>query len=87
MFVDLKSKKSKESMLLEGKRLIREALMSGCKLQYLLFSRKDDIEDLKDCLPKRGAKLYKMPYREMQAWSELTTTPGVIGRQTVKYIV
>lgn len=66
-------------MLVEGKRLIKEALLSGCKLQYLLFSRLDDIEDMKNLLPKLGAKLYKMPYREMQAWSELTTTPGVMG--------
>lgn len=67
-------------MLLEGKRLIKEAILAGCKLQYVLFSRKSDIEDLKEHLPKTGAKLYKMPYREMQAWSELTTTPGIMGR-------
>lgn len=68
-------------MLLEGKRLIKEALLAGCKLQYVLFSRKNDIEDLKQYLPKTGAKLYKLPYKEMQAWSELTTTPGVMGGQ------
>lgn len=67
-------------MLLEGKRLIKEALLAGCKLQYMLFSRKEDVEEVKDYLPKTGAKLYKMPYKEMQAWSELTTTPGVMGK-------
>lgn len=65
---------------MEGKRLIKEALLAKCRLQYVLFSRKDDIEDLKHYLPKTGAKLYKMPYNEMQAWSELTTTPGIMGR-------
>lgn len=81
MFVNLKSRKSKESILLEGKRLIKEALLAGCKLQYVLFSKKNDIEDLKEYLPKTGAKLYKLPYKEMQAWSELSTTPGIMGRQ------
>lgn len=72
-------------MLLEGKRLIKEALLAGCRLQYMLFSRKEDIEELKEYLPKHGAKLYKMPYREMQVWSQLTTSPGIMGIQKNKH--
>lgn len=81
IMVDLKSKKDKDKdrILLEGKRLIRDALQQNCKLEYILFSRKDDIEELKPYLPKMGAKLYKMPYREMGLWSDLTTTPGIMG--------
>lgn len=79
---DLKSTnslKKKSSFLVEGKRLIKEALKSGCHLQYILFSRKNDVEDLKSELPKLGAQLYKMPYEEMQLWSDLTTNPGIMG--------
>ncbi|XP_060527606.1 rRNA methyltransferase 3, mitochondrial [Cylas formicarius] len=82
LMAEIKSKREKEKndlMLLEGKRLITEALLSGCKLEYILFSRVSDVEDLRRYLPKLGAKLYKMPYREMQVWSDLTTNPGIMG--------
>ncbi|CAH0558144.1 unnamed protein product [Brassicogethes aeneus] len=78
----LKSKKEKmnpEKILLEGKRIIKDALLGGCKLEYILFSRMSDVEYLKPYIPKLGSKLYKMPYKEMQLWSELTTNPGIMG--------
>ncbi|GJQ71587.1 hypothetical protein Trydic_g11290 [Trypoxylus dichotomus] len=71
--------KERKSILLEGKRLIQEALENNCRLEYLLFSRKSDIEQLKSFLPKSGATLYKMPYREIQLWSSLSTSPGIMG--------
>lgn len=76
----VKSRKSKDLMLLEGKRLIQEALVANCKLEYLLFSRKTDLDSLNTFLPKIGCKLYKMPYKEMQMWSDLSTSPGVMGK-------
>lgn len=66
-------------MLLEGKRLIQEALLANCKLEYLLFSRKSDLDIVRHFLPKTGSKLYKMPYKEMQMWSDLNTSPGMMG--------
>ncbi|KRT80350.1 hypothetical protein AMK59_6432 [Oryctes borbonicus] len=72
--------KEKKSILLEGKRLIQEALENNCKLEYLLFSRKSDVEQMKSFLPKSGATLYKIPYREIQLWSALTTSPGIMER-------
>lgn len=82
LLVELKSKKEKERnelILLEGKRLIKDALDSGCQLKYIIFSRLKEVEYLKTSLPKIGAKLYKMPYNEMQTWSGLTTNPGIMG--------
>lgn len=89
ILVEVKSKKEKDKrdlILLEGKRLIKDALDAGCKLEYILFSRIDEIEYLRSSLPKLGAKLYKMPYREMQLWSDLTTTPGIMGN-AVKFLL
>ncbi|KAI4471764.1 rrna methyltransferase 3 [Holotrichia oblita] len=71
--------KERKNIILEGKRLIIEALENNCKLEYLLFSRKSDVEEIKSFLPKSGATLYKMPYREIQLWSGLTTSPGIMG--------
>lgn len=81
--VTVKSKKEKEKndlILLEGKRLIKEALISDCRLKYLLFSRQNEVEYLKPYLPKIGSQIYKMPYNEMQMWSNLTTCPGIMGK-------
>lgn len=83
ILVGVKSKKEKTTknlMLLEGKRLIKEALDAECKLDYLLFSRIEDVEFLRPSFPKVGVKLYKMPYRELQLWSNLTTCPGIMGK-------
>ncbi|VEN34557.1 unnamed protein product [Callosobruchus maculatus] len=82
ILVEAKSKKEKNKkdlFLLEGKRLIKEALDAKCKLDYILFSRMDELEYIRPSLPKTGAKLYKMPYREMQHWSDLVTNPGIMG--------
>ncbi|RZB40471.1 RNA methyltransferase-like protein 1 [Asbolus verrucosus] len=82
ILTEIKSKKEKNKkdlILLEGKRLIKDALQSGCHLKYILFSRKNEIEYLKPFLPKVGVHLYKMPYKEMQMWSDLTTNPGIMG--------
>lgn len=79
--VKLKKEKLKKNlMLLEGKRLIKEALEAKCKLEYLLFSRLKDVEYLRSFFPHTGVKLYKMPYRDMQMWSNLTTNPGIMGK-------
>lgn len=86
IMVEVKSrsdKLKKKLMLLEGKRLIKEALEANCKLEYLLFSRLKDVEYLRPSFPHTGVKLYKMPYKDMQMWSNLTTNPGIMGRKTV----
>jgi len=82
IMADVKSRKVKESqglMLLEGKMLIKDALQAGCKLDYLLFSRRKEVDYLKPYLPKCGSKFYKMPYKELQEWSDLVTNPGIMG--------
>lgn len=82
LLLEIKSKKVQESnkvILLEGKRLIKDALQMKIKLEYLIFSRMDEVEYLRPYLPKLGSILYKMPYREMQMWSDLSTNPGIMG--------
>lgn len=69
----------KQLILLEGKRLINEALDSKFKLEAIIFSRKSDLEYIKDKVPKMGAAIYKMPYKQIQLWSDLTVCPGIMG--------
>lgn len=76
----VKSKKMRERhglILLEGKRLIQEAVDSGCRVHSLFFSKPEDISSLD--LPGDEVKIYKAPYNELKLWSELTTPPGIIG--------
>lgn len=87
--VMVKSRKiryKKEYILLEGKRLLRDALESGVKLKHLMFSRKSDLEYIRDLLPKNDVKLYKMAYHDMQMWSDLTTCPGIMGNELVMFL-
>ncbi|GLV46216.1 uncharacterized protein CBL_09989 [Carabus blaptoides fortunei] len=69
----------KEFILVEGKRLIKDALEAGCSIQHLMFSRKSDLEYIRQLLPKKDIRLYKMAYRDIQMWSDLTTSPGIMG--------
>lgn len=79
LMIDIKTKKKREEsnqMLLEGVRLIEDALLAGVKPKAIFFNRLSDILSLS--LPK-GVKLYKIPYRTIQLWSNLTASPGIIG--------
>lgn len=82
ILTEIKSKKEQDKknlILLEGNRLIKDAIISGCVLKYILFSRKADLMYIQPFLPKIGINLYKMPYRELQMWSDLSTSPGIMG--------
>ncbi|EZA55946.1 RNA methyltransferase-like protein [Ooceraea biroi] len=73
----LKTKTSKlrgknSLMLLEGFRLIKDAMEAKVVPKIVFFSRVSDILPLS--LPD-DVKLYKIPYRTIQLWSNLTTSP------------
>lgn len=78
--IDVKAKKRREKnrqMLLEGSRLIEDAIRAGLVPKVIFFNRLSDILPLS--LPTE-VKLYKIPYRTIQLWSNLTTSPGIIGK-------
>ena len=73
-----KNKKKKRSLIvLEGKRLIKDAMAAGYVPQKVFFSRVKDAADLN--LPNEGAELYKTSYKSISLWSDLTTSPGILG--------
>ena len=76
-----KNKKvTRSHIVLEGKRLIRDAIDAGYVPEHVFFSRVNDVADLK--LPD-GIKLYKVPYKQIQLWSSVTTPPGIVGNDTI----
>lgn len=78
--VNVKTRNRREknnSMLLEGFRLIKDAIQAGVKPEAIFFSRLSDILPLS---LSKEIKLYKVPYRTIQLWSNLTTSPGIFGK-------
>ncbi|XP_031845881.1 rRNA methyltransferase 3, mitochondrial [Nomia melanderi] len=79
LMTKVKSRKRREKndmIILEGHRLINDAVKAGAELDILLFNNKDDLNLLN--LPS-NAQLYKVPYKTIQLWSSLFHSPGLIG--------
>lgn len=77
----VKSKKhrfQKHQLLMEGRRLMIDALSAGLELEYLLFSDMDQLKLIKDHLPAE-TKIIKVPQSDLGFWSTLSTCPGLIG--------
>lgn len=77
-----KSKKFRDhhgKILLEGRRLIRDALQAGAVLQTLFFSTVGHLKELPEAELKR-ASLVKVKFEDIRSWSDLVTPQGLIGK-------
>jgi len=89
--IEIKNKKKRQqnsSILLEGKRLIQDALNAGVKPKQIFFSQKRVLENL--CLPEELRDLpvtstifYKAPYKMIQLFSETETSQGIMGKTKI----
>lgn len=66
--------------MVEGWRLIVDGLEAKCSLRIVVFSRTTDLNMIRPFLPKTGVKFYKIPYNEIQRWSDVETSPGIFGK-------
>ncbi|XP_078404298.1 rRNA methyltransferase 3A, mitochondrial isoform X1 [Cetorhinus maximus] len=77
----VKSKKFRDQhrkILVEGRRLITDALGAGALLQTLFFSTVDNLKELP--LEKlKHVKLIKVKFEEIKMWSDLVSPQGVMG--------
>lgn len=79
IMTNLKSRKKREKdgeIILEGHRLIKDAMKVGLIPKIVLFN---DANDLKELHLPDEVTLYKVPYKTIQLWSSLTTAPGLLG--------
>lgn len=77
-----KSKKFRDhhgKVLLEGHRLIRDALEAGAVPQTLFFSTVGHLKELPEAELK-GASLVKVKFEDIKNWSDLITPQGLIGK-------
>ncbi|KAM9370622.1 rRNA methyltransferase 3, mitochondrial [Phaethornis superciliosus] len=65
-------------VLLEGHRLIKDALEAGAALQTLFFSTMGHLKELPEEKLKR-ANLVKVKFEDIKTWSDLVTPQGLIG--------
>ena len=77
----VKSRKYREQsgrVMIEGRRLISDAINSGVQAHTLFFSQLQSLEGIP--LHKTRAVVVKVPYREITMWSDVVTPQGVIGK-------
>lgn len=65
-------------ILLEGKRLINDAIEAGIELKTIYFSREKDLAAI-NFKNQQKVEILKVLYKTLQVWSDLTTCPGVMG--------
>lgn len=74
----------------EGFRIIKEALDAGLTPEAIFFTQFPLLLKLKSRSSSLGLEelnalndlpLYKIPYKTLQAWSSLTTCPGILGKR------
>uniref|UniRef100_A0ABK9NBV4 RNA 2-O ribose methyltransferase substrate binding domain-containing protein n=2 Tax=Glossina morsitans morsitans TaxID=37546 RepID=A0ABK9NBV4_GLOMM len=85
MMTTVRSKKRRDKnrqIVIEGRRLILEALECGLRLKTILFSQRDQLAAIKEevtVLQKaKQTEIYKVPHHDLKIWSTLTTPPGVL---------
>lgn len=77
-----KRRDKNRQIIIEGRRLITEALQCGLKMEALIFSQKDQLALVKEQVSRsqleRGTKIYKVPQHDLKTWSSLVTPPGLM---------
>lgn len=82
VFTNIRSKKQRDKngkIVIEGRRLILDALSAGLVPEILFFSDKDQLKLIKDEIkPYKNLNIYKVPRHDLKIWSTLMTTPGIL---------
>ncbi|XP_063705610.1 rRNA methyltransferase 3, mitochondrial [Culicoides brevitarsis] len=71
--------KTERKLVLEGRRLIQEAIEAGLQLETLIFSKIEQVKPISNEILRSKAKKYKVANHNLKLWSQLTTTPGILG--------
>jgi len=76
----LSTKRARERsdvQVLEGVRLIKDAIERGIDPTVIVFSRVKLLLKL-NMLPSSSTRLYHLPYTNIKLWTDLTTSPGIM---------
>ncbi|UXI17046.1 1-phosphatidylinositol 4 5-bisphosphate phosphodiesterase-like [Sarcoptes scabiei] len=87
VMIDMTLDKDNKLIILEGTRLINDAIKNQIRIKYLFFTSKSDLEQIYglDSLIKNektanddGTKLIKVLYKDLKIYSSLITPPGFL---------
>jgi len=74
-----RDRSNSDSVVLEGTRLICEAMKHGLTPSVIVFSREKLLWQLGlDKKTASNCKLYHLPYKNIKMWTDLSTCPGVM---------
>lgn len=80
--LSIKTRRNKmNQIVLEGSRIINDAIMSQMKLHFIFFTHEDNLKDLinlNSIVKSSGTKLVKVLFKDMKLFSSLTTSPGLM---------
>ena len=74
-----KSEQEKPLILLEGKRIIQDAMNAGFYPKTFVFSRLNLLGDIPFDTSK-DINMVQIPYKNIKVWSDLSTSPGIMGK-------
>lgn len=80
LMLEIKSRRRKQKddkILLEGTRLMTDAIQAGLIPEKIIFSNAEELKKLP--IDEKNTQMYKVPYRTIQLWSNLTTPSGTMG--------
>ncbi|KAH8261351.1 hypothetical protein KR044_007660 [Drosophila immigrans] len=85
LLTEVRSRKRRDKnnqIIVEGRRLIAEALQSGLRMKSLFFSQKDQLALVRDPVAQaqqeHKTKIFKVPQHDLKTWSSLVTPPGLM---------
>ncbi|EDV97562.1 rRNA methyltransferase 3, mitochondrial [Drosophila grimshawi] len=85
LLTEVRSRKRRDKnkqIIIEGRRLIEEALECGLRMHALFFSQKDQLgllrEPVAQAQQEHNTMIYKVPQHDLKTWSALVTPPGLL---------
>ncbi|XP_064545585.1 rRNA methyltransferase 3, mitochondrial [Drosophila montana] len=85
LLTEVRSRKRRDNnkqIIIEGRRLIEEALQCRLKMHSLFFSQRDQLALLRELVAQAqqedNTKIYKVPQHDLKTWSSLVTPPGLM---------
>jgi len=75
-----------DSLVLEGTRMIKDAISNGFNPSVIVFSREKLLWEL-ELAKDTACKLYHIPYSNINMWTDLTTSPGIMAAFSLEEVV
>lgn len=72
--------KKQQKMIVEGKRLIKDAILAGLRPHAMVISDPSLLADLEEYRESHfhNCSFYRVPIKDLSTWSSLTTCPGIL---------